>query len=114
MPLLDFDFLALIRKQQLVGVYGYLIEFVDIDPNVSFAYEIAGLNKLCTLLVEDENVCSRVISLNRQAKGRQINILPLSFVRQMALEKKNYPKEQDCFSLLNPDWLTVRGHLYGQ
>jgi chromosome segregation ATPase len=53
MPLLELNLLKELRKQKVQGVYGFLIEFVDIDPEVAFAYEIAGLNKLCTLLVED-------------------------------------------------------------
>jgi len=36
------------------GVYGYFIEFVKIEDEVTFAYEIAGMTKLCSLLVEDQ------------------------------------------------------------
>jgi chromosome segregation ATPase len=53
MPLIDFGLLEYCRQQKIEGVYGYLIEFVKIDRNVCFAYEIAGMNKLCSLLVEN-------------------------------------------------------------
>jgi len=34
-------------------------------------------------------------------KGRQINILPLSFVKKSPHMKKALPEVDDCFSLLN-------------
>jgi chromosome segregation ATPase len=63
------------------GVYGYLIDYLKIDKNISFAYEIAGISKLCTLLVEDDKVASQVIDINRKMKGKNISIMPLSFVK---------------------------------
>lgn len=51
LPNLDFTLLDYIRQYKIEGVYGYFIEFVKIDPNVAFAYEIVGMNKLCSLLV---------------------------------------------------------------
>lgn len=68
---------------------------------MAFAYEVAGLAKLCSLLVKDEAVCGRVVELNKRLKGRQINILPVSFALRQATEKRNYPSIEDCYSLLN-------------
>lgn len=53
MPYLDFTLLDTLRESRVPGVYGYFIEFVKIDEDVSFAYEMAGMTKLCSLLVED-------------------------------------------------------------
>jgi len=72
-----------------------------IETDFLFAYEISGLNKLCTLLVENEQVCNVVVNLNKKIKGRQINILPMSFVKKMANPKRAVPEIDDCFSLLN-------------
>jgi hypothetical protein len=33
------------------GVYGYLIDYLNISPDVSFAYDIANKNKFFALLV---------------------------------------------------------------
>lgn len=49
LPLLEFNLLNEARKEKIQGVYGFLIEFVDILPTVLFAYEMSGLNKLYTL-----------------------------------------------------------------
>ena len=40
-----------LRENKVQGVHGYLIEHLKIDKDVAFAYELAGLSKLCTLLV---------------------------------------------------------------
>jgi chromosome segregation ATPase len=80
LPLLEFNLLNELRKRKINGVYGFLIEFLDININVCYAYEMAGLSKLCTLLVEDEAVCEKVIEINRLIKGKGINVLPLSIV----------------------------------
>ena len=61
LPLLDFNLLKEAHRLKIKGVYGYFIEFVDINENLAFAYEIAGINKLCSLLVEDEDACIEVI-----------------------------------------------------
>lgn len=53
MPLLETNLLKELRKQKVPGIYGFMIEFVEIDPSVAFAYEMSGLSKLCTLLVEN-------------------------------------------------------------
>ena len=51
LPLLDFNLLKEVERHKIEGVYGYFIEFVDINENLAFAYEMAGINKLCSLLV---------------------------------------------------------------
>jgi chromosome segregation ATPase len=95
-------------------VLGYVIEFVEIEPSVAFAYEMAGAGRLCTLLVEDEAACARVIDINRKVKGRQVNILPLTVLRRQPTEKHSPPATPDCHSLLNEEWLRVKGHSLGE
>lgn len=74
---------------------------------------MSGLNKLCTLLVENEDVCQAVINLNRKVKGKQINVLPLSFMKRQPTIKKNLPTIEDCYSLLNEEWIKIRPHNFG-
>jgi chromosome segregation ATPase len=104
-----------LKKQKINGVFGFLLEFVEIDPSVAFAYEMAGAGRLCTLLVEEEVVCSKVIEVNRKLKGRQVNMLPLSVVRRQPTEKHNTPSSaEDYCSLLNEEWMRIRAHSYGE
>jgi hypothetical protein len=51
LPLLEFNLLNQVKARKIPGVYGFLIEYLDILPTVLFAYESAGMGKLCTLLV---------------------------------------------------------------
>ena len=94
MPLIDLNFLDVLRKKKIKGVYGYLIEFLDIHPNLNFAYEMTGINRLCSLLVEDESVSTAVIEINKKTKGRKINILQLDYFRSRPFGKKIKPKEK--------------------
>jgi hypothetical protein len=61
------------------------MDHLKIDSNVAFAYELSGLSKLCTLLVEDDNVAAKVVEINKKIHGKNINILPLSFVKSQAV-----------------------------
>ena len=59
--MVDLRLTQLLDENKVQGVYGYLIEHVKIDKDVAFAYELAGLSKLCTLLVENDQVAAKVI-----------------------------------------------------
>lgn len=75
---------------------------------------MANLSKLCTLLVEDEKTCEAVIRVNQKIKGKQINIMPLSFVdRQPAVKKPKPTNVDDCYSLINEEWIKIRPHKFG-
>jgi len=81
MPMMDFRLLRWLEENKVEGVYGYLIEHLQIVSSVAFAYEMAGLGKLCTLLVEDDKVAAKVVEINKKIHGKNINILPLSYVK---------------------------------
>ena len=38
LPFLDFNLLREAQKSRIKGVYGFFIEFVEIDENLGFAY----------------------------------------------------------------------------
>ena len=79
-----------------------------------FAYELSGLNKLCTLLVENERVVEAVVNVNRKIKGRKINVLPMSFIeRQPQMKKLKIPDISDCYSLLREEWIKIKPHSFG-
>jgi chromosome segregation ATPase len=59
--MVDLRLTQLLEQNKVQGVYGYLIEHVKIEKDVAFAYELAGLSKLCTLLVENDQVAAKVI-----------------------------------------------------
>lgn len=85
-----------------------MIEHLQIDASVAFAYEIAGLSKLCTLLVEDDKVASTVVEINKKLHGKNVNILPLSYTKTQLNEKRSLPKMDNVWSLVNNDWITLK------
>ena len=66
------------------------------------------MQKLCSLIVEDDKVASTVINLNKKLKGRQVNMIPLNYVRNSVMEKKNYPSQEDAFQLISSDAIKVK------
>ena len=53
LPFIDVNLLEIVKKNKVKGVYGYLIDFVSIHQDLAYNYEMTGLTKLCSLLVED-------------------------------------------------------------
>ena len=53
LPFIDVNLLEIVKKNKVKGVYGYLIDFVSIHQDLTYNYEMTGLTKLCSLLVED-------------------------------------------------------------
>ena len=54
------------------------------------------------------------MNVNKKIKGKQINILPLSFVeRTPGIKRPKPPKIDDCYSLLNEEWVKVKAHDHG-
>lgn len=80
--LVNFDLLEHIRKRKVRGVYGYLIDYLEISEDVSFAYDIANRNKFFALVVEDGETAKEVININREIKGKQVNIYTLDNLRR--------------------------------
>ena len=65
-------------------------------------------NKFFSLLVENDSVAMKVIAINKELKGRQVNIYTLSHIRDEAEEVKKYPDPKDAFPLLNPEWIRIQ------
>ncbi len=106
LPMVDFRLLKWLEESKVEGVYGYLIEHLKVDPNVAFAYELTGLSKLCTLLVQDDKVAAKVVEINKKIHGKNINILPLSFVKLQATERRSIPDMENVWSLVNDEWIS--------
>lgn len=63
--LVNYQLMAELRKQRTRGVYGYVIDYLHINPDVSFAYDIASKNKFFALIVEDNAAVKEVLRVNR-------------------------------------------------
>lgn len=103
--LVNFELMAELRRQQTRGIYGYLIDYLQISPDVSFAYDIANKNKFFALIVEDNTAVKEVLRINRELKGRQVNIYTLQNLRREPLEHRRYPASDDAYPLTKEEWL---------
>lgn len=59
--LINYALMIEIQKRKVDGVYGYVVDHLEFEPDVAFAYDIATKNKYFSLLVEDESVAKEVI-----------------------------------------------------
>ena len=83
--LVNFDLMAELKRQRIRGIYGYLIDYLQINGDVSFAYDMANKNKFFALIVEDNAAVKEVLRINRELKGRQVNIYTLQNLRKEPL-----------------------------
>jgi len=57
-------------------------------------------------LVEDDKVAAKVVEANKKIHGKNINILPLSFVKSQVTVKRSVPNMDNVYSLINKDWIS--------
>lgn len=89
--LVNFDLMAELRRRRLRGVYGYLVDYLRIHEDVSFAYDIANRNRFFAILVEDGETAREVIKVNKEIRGKQVNIYTLEALRREPEEYRKYP-----------------------
>lgn len=58
-----------------------MIDFLNIEPDVAFAYEIASKNKFFALIVEDQQTIKEVLKVAQSMKVRQLNMYSLDNLR---------------------------------
>lgn len=68
---------------------------------------MVGLNKLCSILVEDEDACMSVIDANRRLKGGQINIIQLNYLRRNPVQTVSAPKNSGVHKLSSNKYIKL-------
>jgi chromosome segregation ATPase len=83
---------ALIIDKNIAGFRGFMIDYINCDPSLYAALDLAGKNKLFSIIVDDLETAKKILELNASIKGGVINIFPLQQVEQMQVKQKEYPQ----------------------
>mmetsp|Transcript_11976 Transcript_11976/g.11853 ORF Transcript_11976/g.11853 Transcript_11976/m.11853 type:complete len:151 (-) Transcript_11976:1635-2087(-) len=83
----------------MVGFRGFMIDFLECPSQLQACLDLAGKNKLFSVVVDDLETAKRVLQLNSQIKGSVINIFPLSLVKEEKGDRQ-YPDVKECRPLV--------------
>jgi len=92
---------AEISRSQLQGVYGLLIDLINVEKSFIPCADIIGRNALFGFVVDTVETAERILELNRRIHGSVITIYPLEIVEDMMVKDYKYPEESDCMPLIN-------------
>nr|AAM15423.1 putative chromosome associated protein [Arabidopsis thaliana] len=79
------------------GVFGPLVELVDCDEKFFTAVEVTAGNSLFNVVVENDDISTKIIRHLNSLKGGRVTFLPLNRIKA---PRVNYPKDSDAIPLL--------------
>ena len=85
-------------RRGIQGVYGILLDMVEVPEKISMAFEALLSKHLFTIVVDTEDTASKLISLNREMRGGKILVSPMSWVEPVD-SCFAYPDESECIPL---------------
>ena len=69
-----------VEQREVDGVYGMLIDLVEIKPDVLSAIESLAYNKMFAIAVKDTKTADELVAINRELKGPRISIYPMEWL----------------------------------
>jgi structural maintenance of chromosome 3 (chondroitin sulfate proteoglycan 6) len=80
----------LVRQHNIDGVHGCLMERFECQPNLNMAVETVAGNSLFHIIVENDQIATRLTQLLIQEKSGRATFIPLN---RLAVEQVQYPTE---------------------
>jgi len=88
----------IVKDHGIKGVHGPLIELMECDERFFAAVEAAAANQLFHVVVDDDDVASKIIEYLNKDKAGRVTFLPLNRLRA---RNREYPDSQDVFPMLS-------------
>ena len=88
----------IVKDHSIKGVHGPLIELMECDERFFAAVEAAAANQLFNVVVDDDDVASKIITYLNKEKGGRVTFLPLN---RLKTRNREYPDSQDVFPMLS-------------
>jgi len=88
----------IVREHNIEGVHGPLIELMETDERFHNAIEASAGNQLFHIVIDHDDVGSRIIEYLNKEKGGRVTFLPLN---RMMAPNVTYPDDNDSFPLLS-------------
>ena len=83
---------------KITGIYGPLIELLDVDDNFIVPADVAGGNSLFDVVVDTDETASRIISIiNKRKMPGRVTFLPLNRLHPKELK---YPDDSNVIPLI--------------
>eukprot|EP00899_Mesostigma_viride_P022420 jgi/Mesvir1/3362/Mv04256-RA.1 len=106
----------IIRKYNIQGVHGTLLELMDCNPRFYTAVDAVGKNSFFNLVVETSDVAQRIIHYMNQERAGRISFFPLDALRPQAV---TYPQTNEAMPLIRkiegkPQFQRVFDEVFGK
>jgi structural maintenance of chromosome 3 (chondroitin sulfate proteoglycan 6) len=89
----------IVDEKSIQGVYGPLIQLVSCHPRYFTAIEVTAGNKLFQVVVDNEHVASRIMTImNKEKLPGEITFLPLSILKSSSVQ---YPDTEEAVPLIS-------------
>jgi len=85
------------KDHNLQGVHGPILELIDCEEKFFTAVEVTAANSLFHVVVENDDISTKIIRFLTQEKGGRVTFMPLNRVRAPHV---TYPQTSDVVSLL--------------
>lgn len=87
----------IIKDHKINGVFGPILELIDCDEKFFTAVEVTAGNSLFHVVVETDDVSTRIIDYLTRQKGGRVTFIPLNRVK---VPKVSFPRSNDVVPLL--------------
>jgi len=88
----------IVKEHNIDGVHGPLIELMETDERFHNAIEASAGNQLFHIVIDHDDIGSRIIEYLNKEKGGRVTFLPLN---RMVVPSVTYPEDSDSFPLLS-------------
>ena len=92
---------SILKERQVPGFLGFLLDFLDCTPEVIGCVDLAGKQRLFSIITTDMDAAKQVLKINEEIKGSVINIFPLSIMGDIDVKIRAYPDRKDVQPLTN-------------
>ncbi len=76
------EIIRLRDEKILEGIYGSIVELIEVDPKYEIAIDVAGRGRLNFIVVEDDNVGEKAIKHLKENKIGRATFLPLNKIKK--------------------------------
>ena len=88
----------IVKDHGIKGVHGPLIELMECDERFFASVEAAATNQLFHIVVDNDEVASKIIEYLNKDKAGRVTFLPLNRLQN---RNREYPDSQDVFPMLS-------------
>ncbi|KAF2665478.1 putative chromosome segregation protein SudA [Microthyrium microscopicum] len=103
-------------NEGMEGIHGMVGELFEVNPNYKTAVEVIGGNSLFSVIVENDDVSTKIVSHLTKNKAGRVTFFPLN---RISPKEGSMPNAQDAVSMLSKlkyaeDYEPAMSHVFGR